>query len=417
MPLSELSTTLTTSAGVHARTPDCKVDGNEDADGESDSRHGSPVTETSVAENVTPTAATPVVSFIKTRPGGTSANPTTEYAALLRVVREAGLLRRRTGFYWMMFSLNTLALAGVAIGFVLLGDSWYQLILAAALGVILTQYAFLAHEASHRQVFESGKVNDIAGRTIANLFVGISYSWWMTKHSRHHANPNIIGKDPDIEPDFITFLPEDAAKTRGLNAWLVKRQGYLFFPALLLEGLNLHAHGFRTVFGNGKVDKRWVEITMLVTRVGGYLAILFLMLPVGLAFAFLAVQLGVFGLYMGASFAPNHKGMPTLPHDAKVDFLRRQVLTSRNIKGGWAMDTFMGGLNYQIEHHLFPNMARPHLRKAQEIAKEYCADHDILYTETTITESYGIVIRYLNKVGLAAGGDPFDCPAASAMGR
>jgi fatty acid desaturase len=109
--------------------------------------------------------------------------------------------------------------------------------------------------------------------------------------------------------------------------------------------------------------------------------------------------------------------MPTLPHDSKVDFLRRQVLTSRNIRGGFVMDTFMGGLNYQVEHHLFPNMARPNLKKAQAIAKEYCEKHNILYTETGLRQSYGIVIRYLNRVGLSAGGDPFDCPAAQAFGR
>ncbi len=361
--------------------------------------------------------AAPIITFTKTKPGGTSANPTTEYSSLLRVVREAGLLRRRTGFYWLMFGLNTLALGGVVTGFILLGDTWYQLLMAGALGVILTQYAFLAHEASHRQVFESGKANDLAGRTIANLFVGISYSWWMTKHSRHHANPNIVGKDPDIERDFVSFTATDAARAQGIYAWATKRQGYLFFPALLLEGLNLHVLGLRTVFGRGKVDKRWLEISMIVSRIGAYLTVIFLMLPLGMAFAFLGVQLGVFGLYMGASFAPNHKGMPILPHDAKVDFLRRQVLTSRNIKGGWMMDTFMGGLNYQIEHHLFPNMPRPHLKRAQEIAKEYCENHKILYTETTLTQSYGIVIQYLNRVGLAAGGDPFDCPAATSMGR
>ncbi|HEV7955856.1 MAG: acyl-CoA desaturase [Microbacteriaceae bacterium] len=361
--------------------------------------------------------AAPVVTFTKTKPGGSRANPTTEYSALLRTIREAGLLRRRTGFYVMMFSILTVALGGVITGFILLGDSWFQLLLAAALGVILTQYAFLAHEASHRQVFESGKANDIAGRTIANLFVGISYSWWMTKHSRHHANPNIVGKDPDIERDFVSFTQTDAAKAKGLYAWATKRQGYLFFPVLLLEGLNLHILGFKTVFGRGKVDKRWLEITMLVSRVGAYVTVIFLMLPIGMGFAFIGVQLGVFGLYMGASFAPNHKGMPILPHDAKVDFLRRQVLTSRNIKGNWMMDTFMGGLNYQIEHHLFPNMPRPHLAKAQEMAKEYCETHKIPYTETTLTQSYGIVIQYLNRVGLAAGGDPFDCPAATSMGR
>ncbi len=361
--------------------------------------------------------ASPVVTFTKTRPGGSKENPTTAYSALLRTVRDAGLLRRRTGFYWVVFSLITLALGGTVTGFILLGDSWFQLLMAAALGIILTQYAFLAHEASHRQVFESGPLNDRAGRTLANLFVGISYSWWMTKHSRHHANPNILGKDPDIERDFVSFTPEDAAKAKGLYAWATRRQGYLFFPALLLEGINLHIHGFRTVFGKHKVDRRWVEISMICSRIAAYLTVIFLMLPIGMAFAFLGVQLGVFGLYMGASFAPNHKGMPILPHDSKVDFLRRQVLTSRNIKGGLFVDSFMGGLNYQIEHHLFPNMPRPHLARAAEIAREYCETHRIAYTQATIFESYGIVIQYLNRVGLAAGGDPFDCPAATQFGR
>jgi fatty acid desaturase len=354
-------------------------------------------------------SAAPTVRIVKTRRGGDTKNPTTEYSALLHTVRNLGLLRRRTGFYWMMFSILVLATGGAVTGFILLGDSWYQLLIAGALGIILTQFAFLAHEASHRQVFESGKANDAAGRVLANLFVGISYSWWMTKHSRHHANPNVIGKDPDIEVDVIRFTEEDASKVNWITSFITRKQGYLFFPLLTLEGLNLHMHGFRTVFGKGKVDKRWLEISMLTTRVVLYAAAIFYFLPLGMAFAFIGVQVAVFGVYMGASFAPNHKGMPQLPHESKVDFLRRQVLTSRNIRGGTVMDTFMGGLNYQVEHHLFPNMARPHLRKAQEITKEYCEANNILYTETGLMQSYGIVIRYLNKVGLAAR-DPFDCP-------
>ncbi|TXN30917.1 fatty acid desaturase family protein [Lacisediminihabitans profunda] len=355
--------------------------------------------------------------FLKTKPKSGRANPTTEYSALLHTVRDAGLLRRRTGFYFLVFGLITLALGGAVAGILLLAHTWLVLLIAAALGIIFTQYAFLAHEASHRQVFTSGKANDVAGRTIANLFVGISYSWWMTKHSRHHANPNVIGKDPDIEPDFVSFTADDAARTRGFRAWFTKRQGYLFFPILMFEGLNLHFHGFRTVFGRGKVDKRWLEILMLTTRVALYLAAIFLLLSPGMAFAFIGVQLAVFGIYMGASFAPNHKGMPVLAKDSKVDFLRRQVLTSRNIAGGGLVDAFMGGLNYQVEHHLFPNMPRPHLKRAQVITREYCAANDILYTETTLRKSYAIVIRYLNRVGLSAVGDPFDCPAATAFGR
>lgn len=359
----------------------------------------------------------PPTRIVKTGPRGLS-NPVSEFTALMATVREAGLLRRRRSFYIINFAAITLAMAGAWVGFAFLRDSWFVLFIAAALGILFTQYAFIAHEASHRQVFESGKANDVAGRFLADLFVGISYSWWMTKHSRHHANPNTVGKDPDIEPDFIVFQKEHAAETRGFQALFARRQGYLFFPVLLAEGLNLHVQAFKTVLTPGtKVDNRALEIVLLTIRNAGYLAVVFTFLPLGMAFAFIGVQLGIFGLYMGASFAPNHKGMPLLPRDSKVDFLRRQVLTSRNIRGGWGMNIFMGGLNYQIEHHLFPNMPRPSLKRAREIVKEYCASKDIQYTETGLFESYGIVIAYLNRVGLSAGGDPFDCPAAMRYGR
>lgn len=353
----------------------------------------------------------PKVRIIRTRPGG-GTNITSSYSALLQTVKNLGLLRRKTGFYWFLFCALSAAMAAAWTGFALLGDSWYQLIIAGFLGILLTQFAFLAHEASHRQVFVSGKANDRAGRFLASGIVGISYAWWMNKHSRHHAQPNVVGKDPDIERDFVSFLDEDAAKTRGISRFLTRKQGYLFFPILTLEGLNLHIHALKTVFGKGAVEKRWLEIVLLSVRLIGYVAIIFIFLPPGMASAFIGVQLAIFGLYMGASFAPNHKGMPVLPRESRVDFLNRQVLTSRNIRGNRLMDTFMGGLNHQIEHHLFPNMARPQLKKAGEVVREYCASNNIPYTETSLLQSYGIVIQYLNRVGLAAK-DPFECPASA----
>jgi fatty acid desaturase len=80
------------------------------------------------------------------------------------------------------------------------------------------------------------------------------------------------------------------------------------------------------------------------------------------------------------------------------------------------MDVFMGGLNYQVEHHLFPNMPRPSLAKAAAMVKDYCKEHSISYTETTLWRSYGTVVAYLNRVGLQAR-DPFDCPAPQMIGR
>ena len=106
--------------------------------------------------------------------------------------------------------------------------------------------------------------------------------------------------------------------------------------------------------------------------------------------------------------------MPVLPAAARVDFLRRQVLTSRNVTGTRLTTLAMGGLNYQIEHHLFPSMPRPNLRRAQPLVRQFCAEHAITYTETTVPRSYRIVIRHLNHVGLR-GADPFHCPLAATL--
>ncbi|WP_412931744.1 fatty acid desaturase family protein [Microbacterium jepli] len=330
------------------------------------------------------------------------------YTEVSQLVRETGLLGRRQGFYAIVGGVLALAFGGAVTGFILLGDSWFQLLIAAALGVLFTQAAFLAHEAAHKQILASGPANEKLGRFLAAGVVGISLGWWNSKHTRHHANPNRVGKDPDIEVDTIRFLEEDAAKTPLLMGFIVRRQGWLFFPLLTLEGLNLHFLGIKHLVSRGPVKGRWTELSLIAAHFAVILVPVFLLLPLGMAFAFIGVMLAVFGVYMGASFAPNHKGMPVIDAGAKLDFFTKQVRTSRNISGGWWATILMGGLNYQVEHHLFPNMPRPHLARASEIVREHCATLGVPYTETTILQSYRIVIDYLNRVGLAAR-DPFDC--------
>ena len=337
------------------------------------------------------------------------------YTRVSEVVRESGLLRRAHGFYALVGLGIALALGGAVTGFILLGDSWLQLLIAGALGIIFTQIAFLAHEAAHRQILALGPKNDRLAVVLA-ASVGLSYSWWDSKHSRHHANPNRVGKDPDIEVDTISFIEEDAVEARGLRRLITTRQGWLFFPLLTLEGINLHLHSFRHLFGREPVRGRWIELALILARFALVFTPVFLFLPLGMAFAFIGVQLAVFGVYMGASFAPNHKGMPVIAHDARLDFFTKQVRTSRNIRGGWWATWLMGGLNYQVEHHLFPSMARPYLAKARTIVMEHCETLGVPYTETSLIRSYGIVIAYLNRVGLAAR-DPFECPITAEYRR
>jgi fatty acid desaturase len=138
---------------------------------------------------------------------------------------------------------------------------------------------------------------------------------------------------------------------------------------------------------------------LLGVHVSGYLAVVFLVLSPVKAVVFILVQQGLFGLYLGCSFAPNHKGMPILDAAGRSDFLRRQVLTSRNVRGGWLTDLALGGLNYQIEHHLFPSMPRPNLRGAQPLVAAFCQQQGLPYCQSSLAGSYAQALRHLNAVG------------------
>src|SRR5690625_24216 len=285
-----------------------------------------------------------------------------DFIELRRKVASMGLMRRRYLYYWAAFIGIGAIYVGLGVAFVILGDSWWQLLVAGILAITLTQTAFLGHDAAHMQIFKSGKRNEWASLILANLLVGLSYGWWQNKHSRHHANPNVKGKDPDIDMDVIVFTPEQAEAGNAFQKWWYKRQGYMFFPLVCLGGINLHFQSMRGLFAPGGSNRRWTEFTFLTLRIGGIVFAAFWFLSPLIAVCFLAVQLGVFGFYMGCSFAPNHKGMEILPEDMRVDFFQRQVLTSRNISGSHFKDLLFGALNYQIAHHLFPSMPRVTLR-------------------------------------------------------
>ncbi|WP_405097073.1 fatty acid desaturase family protein [Micromonospora sp. NBC_01412] len=330
---------------------------------------------------------------------GTNRQRGSDYADLSRQVRAEGLLGRRRGYYAVRIGLVVGCYAGLWALFGRLGESWWQLGVAVALAVVFAQAAFIGHDAGHRQIAHSRRVNDLIGIVHGNLLTGISFGWWVDKHNRHHAHPNTEGRDPDITMAALSFTTGQARRRRGLGALLVRHQAYLFFPMLLLEGLHLHAASVRAVFGQRRTARRPAEAGLLALHFGGYLAAVFLVLSPAQAIVFVLVNQGVLGLYLGSSFAPNHKGMPILSAEDDLDYLRRQVLTSRNVRGGAFLDTVLGGLNYQIEHHLFPSMPRPNLRQARPLIMRFCAEHDIAYHETTLGRSWAEALRHLRDVG------------------
>ncbi|TDC45988.1 acyl-CoA desaturase [Jiangella ureilytica] len=324
--------------------------------------------------------------------------PGSDYARLSRRIADAGLLDRRPGYYAVRIGLVAVAYAAAWSVFAAVGDSWWTLLLAAVLAVVFAQVALVAHDLAHRQVFRRRRPSEIAGRIAGNLGIGMSYGWWMDKHTRHHANPNHEDLDPDVSPDILVWSERQAGKAGRLTRIIAARQAFLFFPLLTLEGFNLHVAGVRATL-DPRLKQRRLELGLLLTHFAGYLTLVFAVLPVGKAIAFVVLHQALFGIYLGCTFAPNHKGMPTLTEEDELDYLRKQVLTSRNVSGGTLMDVALGGLNHQIEHHLFPNMPTPSLRKAKPIVRQYCSDLGVPYAETTLIESYRIALRHMHDVG------------------
>ncbi len=280
----------------------------------------------------------------------------------------------------------------------LVGDSWWQLLLAVPVALLTVQSAFFGHDAGHQQIARTRRANRFLGLLHGNLLMGMSYAWWANRHNRHHANPNHVGKDPDVAGGDLVWTREQATGKQGSGRWLARHQAWLFFPLLLLLGIVLRVSSVQNL---PQLPRRSavIEAVLLATHVAGYLTILLVAMSPLKAAVFIAVHQGLLGLHLGSAFAPNHKGMAMPEPGERWGHLRRQVLTSRNVHGGPVVDWFLGGLNYQIEHHLFPNMPRPNLRRAQPLIREHCDRLGLSYTETGLLESYAQSLRHLHSVG------------------
>ena len=318
-----------------------------------------------------------------------------EYAELRQVVRQRGLLDKQPAYYTYKL-LSTLGLLALSLTILVLVDTlWVQLINAAFLAFVFAQISFIGHDAGHKQIFRSARSNEITGLIIC-FMLAIERSWWIGKHNRHHNNPNHLALDPDADFPILAFTKEQALKKKGFYRFIVKYQAFLFYPMLLLEGLGLRLAGVLYILTN-KIKYPVAEPLLMMGHFVVYFGLLFFLLSAWHTVLFFIIHQAVFGLIVGSVFAPNHKGMLMVGENDELDFLRRQVLTSRNVKAHPLIDFWYGCLNYQIEHHLFPNMPRNKLREAQKVAKAFCKEHSIPYHETGIVQSNKEILQYLHQ--------------------
>ena len=320
---------------------------------------------------------------------------TNDYAILKKQIKETGLLEAKSGYYWIK-TIVAMALVGIGAVVAIFAPNWWILLLDAAfMGFASTQVALLAHDVGHRQGYRGRRTNRIARAVFGNVMLAVSHSWWNDKHNQHHATPNHMDMDPDIQFPMIVF-DKDQIKSRA--TWLrplISIQAFVLVFLLPFQAVNMRLVSAQHLF-DSKAERPWLQAGLLGIHVVAYAALLYL-IGWPLALPFVLIHQGVFGLYNSSVFASNHKGMPVVQEGGRMDFLREQVVTSRNVSGHPLTDFWYGGLNYQIEHHLFPTMPRCNLSKAQPIIEKFCVERGISYHSTSLFTSYREVLSHLHK--------------------
>jgi fatty acid desaturase len=330
-------------------------------------------------------------------PALTVAEATRAYSHLKAEVARAGLFERSLRFYAFLTLFAFGGYAASACAIAVLDQPALLGLACLSFSFFSVQVAGLMHDSGHRAVFASVRNNDILGYASAAL-LGMVFDNWKTRHNMHHAHPNQEDLDPDMEIPFIATSGETLTRKTGLQRWLLRFQAYYYFPLGSVVSFSNRLGTVSYFLRNRSLGEAW----KLALYAGGILLLFaspFLVFSLEKAiFVFLLVHLST-GVYLANCFAPNHKGMPVVVPGETFSFLEQQVITSRNVRGGFLTDVLLVGLNHQVEHHLFPYTPRNKLGRLQPYVRAACREAGIPYTEVGLVETNRILLGELHAVG------------------
>ena len=324
------------------------------------------------------------------------------YAQLRKDVIKAGILDRDYRYYAL---LTVIIAAGIAVSLfyiVHLSVSPWLALWALIFSFFAVQICGIVHDSGHRAIFRSRALNDIAGE-ISSFFLAMGYNPWRIRHNAHHAHTNEEGGDPDLEIPFHSFTSKCFQGQTGVLRRIGRYQALIFYPLRTLVVFSRRLASIEYFWNRPRNLRLVAEIGLWLVAMLAWFVAPFLIFSFAKAILLSVVVHATMGFYLSNVFAPNHKGMPQFEQGVEVSFLEQQITTSRNITPGWFTDFAYIGLNYQIEHHLFPNCPRNKLKRITPYILAICQQTGLPYTETGVLESNRIVVATLNDVAKAAG--------------
>lgn len=318
-----------------------------------------------------------------------AASANTDFQALRRRVTEAGCFEHAP-----LASVVSLFAHVAAAGAVFVASArapWWgvgPLFLAASL--VFYRIGWLMHDAAHGGVFAKASHN----RWFAALCAGVLGefpSGWRYGHSHHHAAPNVIGRDGDQSERWDPTRRFDSEAAAAVNLLLFsKYKGVLLPKTLLLIGLRDGVFCYRHARQHFARELA-TSLASFAVQVGFFTALFGAWGPLCF-FAHTCVGL----VYLNAVFTGSHYDLETFdPARAEaLDFAALQVRTTRNYPPGALAAFVFGGIEYQIEHHLFPNMPRRGFRRASAEVQAFCAARGLEYRVTPFVDAVRAAMRY-----------------------
>jgi fatty acid desaturase len=263
-------------------------------------------------------------------------------------------------------------------------DYWNPFLLGLVMTIIATRAVFVSHDILHLQYFKSKKLSFKLSYPFSALILSNSSSWWDYKHNiNHHTYCNIIEKDEDIRALDGAFTNDNH---RGDSEFLKKYKHLVFWGAMFFMNYAFIAQSYNFVIKR----KLWGELGLMLLHWPLIWGTMFYVLPFSDALTVYLVHNTLASVWLAFGFITNHLGCEAFEENEAKGFswMELQMRGSRSLIGGTFVHWFYGGLNTQIEHHLFPKAPRFNLLKVQEITRAFAKKHDIFYFETTPIQAY-----------------------------
>lgn len=311
--------------------------------------------------------------------------PLYEYEKLKKACLEAGYFKRTYRRHAIVFFI---AIAGILFSawIITLTDNLYiQTLNAMLAGFFVVQLGLLGHDLSHGGIFSSAKRNKIFASLLWSLGCGLSESRWFSKHNAHHQAPNHIGSDPDVDIPFVFSHEQASLRPPFYKKYIFPYQHILFWIGIWFVYPYNIRNSMKFLRKNNTL-RSFTEMVFMLIHFGILFSFTFWFLPSLTALLFVTIHFLTIGIYMALVFAPNHKGEEMLAPEETYNWVYQITLT-RNITPSPLLSYIFGGLDYQVEHHLFPEMSRFYYADASLLIKEFCRDEKIPYHETSWIDS------------------------------